>query len=50
MAGAAFGRSMDDVDRLRTSQTLETSRTGVSSSWPNPDTGNHYAVTPTRTY
>jgi surface antigen len=49
MAGAAVGRSMDDVDRLKTSQTLETMRTGVSSSWRNPDTGNQYAVTPTRT-
>ena len=54
MAGAAIGgsvgRSMDDVDRLRTSQTLETVRTGVSSAWRNPDSGNQYQVTPTRTY
>jgi len=48
--GGAVGRSMDDVDRLKTSQTLETVRTGVSSTWRNPDTGNQYAVTPTRTY
>lgn len=48
--GGAVGRSMDDVDRLKTSQTLETVRTGVSSSWRNPDTGNYYQVTPTRTY
>ena len=48
--GGSVGRSMDDVDRLKTSQTLETVRTGVSSSWRNPDTGNQYAVTPTRTY
>ena len=48
--GGAVGRSMDDVDRLKTAQTLETVRTGVSSSWRNPDTGNQYAVTPTRTY
>jgi surface antigen len=41
---------MDDVDRLKASQTLETVRTGVSSTWRNPDTGNQYAVTPTRTY
>ncbi len=48
--GGSVGRSMDDVDRLKASQTLETVRTGVSSTWRNPDTGNQYAVTPTRTY
>lgn len=48
--GGSVGRSMDDVDRLKTSHTLESVRTGVSSSWRNPDTGNQYVVTPTRTY
>ena len=48
--GGAVGRSMDDTDRLKTAQTLETVRTGVPSTWQNPDTGNQYAVTPTRTY
>ena len=48
--GGAIGKTMDDVDRMRTGQTLETVRTGVSSRWRNPDTGNQYAVTPTRTY
>lgn len=48
--GGAVGRTMDEVDRMRTAQTLETVRTGVSSSWRNPDTGNRYAVTPVRTY
>jgi len=47
--GGAVGRSMDEVDRLKTAQTLETVRTGVSSTWRNPDTGNQYQVTPTRT-
>ncbi len=41
---------MDDTDRLKTAHTLETVRTGVSSEWKNPDTGNEYRVTPTRTY
>lgn len=54
MAGAAIGgsvgRSMDDVDRMRTAATLENVRTGVSSSWRNPDTGYQYTVTPTETY
>ena len=48
--GGAVGRSMDDTDRLKTAQTLETVRTGVPSRWQNPDTGNRYEVTPTRTY
>jgi surface antigen len=48
--GGNVGRSMDDTDRLKTAQTLETVRTGVPSTWQNPDTGYQYAVTPTRTY
>ena len=41
---------MDETDRLKTAHSLETIRTGVPSSWQNPDTGNAYTVTPTRTY
>ena len=48
--GGAIGRSMDETDQLKAAQTMETVRTGVSSSWQNPDTGNTYVVTPTRTY
>lgn len=48
--GGNVGRSMDETDRLKTAHTLETVRTNVSSSWHNPDTGNRYTVTPTRTY
>lgn len=48
--GGAVGRSMDEADRLKTAQTLETVRTGVPATWRNPDTGNQYTVTPTRTY
>ena len=48
--GGSIGQSMDDTDRLRVGQTLETVRTGVSSRWRNPDTGYEYQVTPTRTY
>jgi surface antigen len=47
--GGAIGHSMDEQDRIKTAHTLETVRTGVSSRWVNPDTGNRYAVTPTRT-
>ncbi len=48
--GGSVGRSMDETDRLKTAQTLETVRTGVSTAWRNPDSGNEYAVTPTRTF
>ena len=47
--GGAIGRSMDEVDRLKTAQTLETVRTGVGSQWRNPDSGNTYTVVPTKT-
>ncbi len=54
MLGAAIGGSvgehMDEVDRLRAGQTLETVRTGVSSTWKNPDTDIDYRFTPTRTF
>ena len=50
MIGGSVGRSMDETDRIKTAQTLETVRTGVSSTWTNPDSGNQYTVTPTRTY
>jgi surface antigen len=48
--GGNVGRSMDDVDRMKTNQSLETVRTGVGSTWTNPDSGNRYTVVPTRTY
>lgn len=48
--GGAVGRSMDEQDRLKTAHTLETVRSGVHSQWRNPDSGNEYRVTPTRTY
>jgi len=48
--GGSVGRSMDDTDRLKTAMALETVRTGVPTTWRNPDTGNAYEVTPTRTY
>jgi surface antigen len=48
--GQSIGRSMDDTDRLRTAQVLETNPTGRASHWRNPDTGHEYTVVPTRTY
>jgi surface antigen len=48
--GGQVGKSMDDTDRLKAQQALETSRTGQAYSWQNPDTRSSYAMTPTRTY
>lgn len=48
--GGAVGRSMDETDRLKTAHALENVRTGVPSTWRNPDSGNEYTVVPTRTY
>jgi surface antigen len=48
--GGAIGKSMDDTDRLKTAHALENVRTGVPSQWKNPDSGNTYAVVPTKTY
>lgn len=47
--GGAVGRSMDETDRLKTAQALETVRTGQSRTWTNPDSRATYTVTPTRT-
>lgn len=52
--GGEIGRTMDENDRRMAEQTaqntLETNRTGQSSSWSNPDTGHSGTVTPTNTY
>ena len=50
MIGQHIGQSMDDTDRLVAAQTLNNNRTGETRSWVNPDTGNSYNFTPTRTY
>jgi surface antigen len=48
--GSNIGHAMDHQDRQRMAHSLETSKTGMPSNWHNPDTGNQYTVTPTRTY
>ena len=48
--GGSVGRSMAEADRQKTAMSLESVRTGVPSSWKNPDSGNQYVVVPTRTY
>lgn len=48
--GGRIGQYMDRQDKLEMSRALETAPTGKGVSWNNPDNGNHYQVTPTRTY
>jgi len=54
VAGALFGshigKRMDEADRLKAAQALESTPSGQGSTWKNPDTGNSYTMTPTRTY
>jgi surface antigen len=50
MIGRHVGQTMDDTDRMKTAQALNTSRTGVGTTWVNPDNGNAYTVTPTETF
>ena len=50
LAGQAIGNYLDEQDRRHIGRSLETNRTGQTTSWRNPDTGANYAVTPTRTY
>lgn len=48
--GGNIGHAMDQQDRRRMAHSLETVQTGRSSNWHNPDTGNQYTITPTKTY
>lgn len=48
--GGSIGRQMDDSDRYRAGEALESTPSYESTSWKNPDTGSSYSVTPTRTY
>lgn len=48
--GGNIGRQMDREDERRWRDALETTRTGQSTTWRNPDNGNRYRVEPTKTY
>jgi len=48
--GGSIGRSMDETDRLNAAAAFENVRSGVPSTWVNPDTGYEYVVTPNNTY
>lgn len=48
--GGKIGQYMDKQDQQRMQGALENAPTGKTVSWKNPDSGNQYRVTPTRTY
>ena len=48
--GGSVGKNMDELDRHRANQALESSPTGTAVAWSNPDSGIDYRVTPTKTY
>jgi surface antigen len=48
--GGSVGKSMADVDRLKTAEALEGAKSGTTTSWKNPDSGNEYVFTPQRSY
>ena len=54
LIGGFIGHQMDQKDKLIAEQTaakaLESNRTGQSSGWKNPDSGNSGTITPTKTY
>jgi surface antigen len=50
LIGGAVGKSMDETDQLKAQHAFEYNRSNEPAQWRNPDTGNEYTVTPTRTY
>jgi surface antigen len=48
LIGGAIGKNMDDTDKLRMEQALETRNVGQPAYWQNAKTGAQYTVTPTK--
>ncbi len=46
--GGAIGKNMDETDRLKMSQTLESNPVGQPAYWQNKKTGASYTVIPTK--
>ncbi len=50
VVGERIGARMEEDDRQAAAQALEENRSGETSTWVNPDTGNEFALTPVETY
>lgn len=48
--GGRIGHTMDQVDQMKMQNALEKTRNDTTTTWKNPNTGNQYSVTPTKTY
>lgn len=46
--GNAIGKNMEETDKLKMTQALESSPVGQPIYWKNEHTGNRYTVTPTK--
>ena len=53
LIGGVIGKKLDDRDKKMAAEAaqraFETNRSGESSAWSNPDSGNSGTITPTRT-
>lgn len=48
LIGGAIGKNMDETDRLKMNQALETQPVGQPAYWKNDKTGTSYTVVPTK--
>lgn len=48
LIGGSIGKSMDDTDKLKMNQALESNPTGQPAYWTNSKSGASYTVTPTQ--
>jgi len=52
--GGKIGASMDEQDKMKAQlnnqRALESSRSGATSTWRNPDNGHHGTITPYQAY
>jgi len=49
-AGNVIGKRMDENDRKKMSQALDTNAPGQPSAWKNETTGANYTITPAKTF
>jgi surface antigen len=54
LVGGAVGNALDQRDKQMAAEAahraFESSRTGTTTAWENPDSGHSGTITPTRTY
>lgn len=50
LMGYIVGNEWDKSDEQKLQQSLENNRSGQTTSWTNPDTGERFSATPSRPY